>query len=61
VEQASAYARFLAQEAMSDVVAYIFDDSEDLVNLEEFGTFRFQTVKDDHVRGRASKGARWGP
>ena len=60
MEQASAYARFLSQEAMSDVVAYIFDDSEGLVNLEEFGTFRFQIVKDDQVRGRASKGARWG-
>ena len=58
-EQASSYARFLAQEAMSDVVAYIFDDTDGLVNLEEFGTFRYLAVKDDQVRGRL-QGARWG-
>lgn len=57
-EQCGAYAKFLAQESRSDVTAYIFDDTDGLVNLEKFGTFAYCAVKNDIVRGRRQSG-RW--
>lgn len=54
VEQCNAYGRFLAQQAMSDVTAYIFDDTNGMINLEEFATFPYETVKHHRVRGQPS-------
>eukprot|EP00873_Tetraselmis_striata_P046110 jgi/Tetstr1/466374/TSEL_010904.t1 len=54
VEQCCAYGRFLAQQARSDVTAYIFDDTNHMINLEEYATFSYESVKHHHVRGQPS-------